>query len=371
MEVEHLNAPAARVERGGWVCYTRPISVIKKKFKRSNDRCLLNGRIRDYFSVDPVYGPQFFRRRFSMSRELFLRIVNALEVDPYFQQRPDAIGRLSFSPIQKCTAAVRQLAYGTAADCCDEYLRIGETTTLECLKKFCKAVVCIFSSTYLRRPTAVDVQRITAQHEARHGFPGMLGSLDCMHWGWKNCPVAWHGAYTRGDQGEPTIILEAVASQDLWIWHAFFGVAGSNNDINVLHQSTLFNDVLAGHEMAVHFLANNSHHTRGYYLTDGIYPDWPVFVKSFQFSNDEKKRRFKVMQEAARKDVERAFGVLQARWGIIRGPSRLWKAEQMSKVEMQVILTMTTARDQVLLLKHNSILEHHRSSPPIWHGMQA
>ncbi|XP_057808904.1 uncharacterized protein LOC131023382 [Salvia miltiorrhiza] len=247
---------------------------------------------RDYFSVEPVYGPQIFRRRFRMSRELFLRIVNALEVDPYFQQRPDAIGRLSFSPIQKCTAAVRQLAYGTAADCCDEYLRIGETTALECLKKFCKAVVRIFGGTYLRWPTTADVQRIIAMHEARHGFPGMLGSLDCMHWGWKNCPVAWHSAYTRGDQ-----------------------VAGSNNNINVLHQSTLFNDVLAGHEAAVHFLANNSHHTQGYYLTDGIYPDWPVFVKSFQFSNDEKKQRFKVMQEAARKDVERAFGVLQARWG--------------------------------------------------------
>jgi hypothetical protein len=32
-------------------------------------------------------------------------------------------------------------------------------------------------------------------------------------------------------------MLEAVASLDLWIWHAFFGVAGSNNDINVLDQS--------------------------------------------------------------------------------------------------------------------------------------
>ncbi|XP_057779476.1 uncharacterized protein LOC130998057 [Salvia miltiorrhiza] len=314
MEVELWNAPAAKVERRGLASSYRfdppPSRPRKKRTVVRRDREGGAERLhRDYFSVDPVYGPQFFHRRFRMSRELFLRIV-----DPYFQQRPDAIGRLSFSPIQKCTAAVRQLAYGTAADCCDKYLRIGETTALECLKKFCKAVVRIFGSTYLRRPTAADVQRITAMHEARHGFPGMLGSLDCMHWGWKNCPVAWHGAYTRGDQGEPTIILEAVASQDLWIWHAFFGVAGSN-DINVLHQSMLFNDVLAGHEAVVHFLANNSHHTRGYYLTYGIYPDWPVFVKSFQFPNDEKKRRFKVMQEAARKDVERAFGVLQARWG--------------------------------------------------------
>ncbi|CAN1298897.1 hypothetical protein LINPERPRIM_LOCUS23989 [Linum perenne] len=74
----------------------------------------------------------------------------------------------------------------------------------------------------------------------------MLGSIDCMHWPWKNCPVAWKGQFTRGDQGVPTIMLEAVASQDLWIWHAFFGVAGSNNDINVLNQSPLFNDVLGG-----------------------------------------------------------------------------------------------------------------------------
>ncbi|XP_057811759.1 protein ALP1-like [Salvia miltiorrhiza] len=293
---------------------------------------------RDYFARCPVYGPQFFRRHFRMSRSLFLRIVNALEVDPYFQQRPDACGRFGFSSIQKCTAVIRQLAYDTTADCCDEYLHIGETTALTCLKKFCKVVIHIFSGTYLRRPTTADVQRLTAMHEAKLGFPGMLGSLDCMHWGWKNCLVAWHGAYTRGDQGEPTIILEVVASQDLWIWHAFLGVAGSNNDINELHQSTLFNDVLSSTEAAVHFAANNAHHTRGYYLTDGIYPDWPVFVKSFQFPNDEKKRRFKLMQEAVRKDVERAFGVLQARWGIIKGLSRLWKLEHMSVIMFTCII---------------------------------
>jgi hypothetical protein len=40
--------------------------------------------------------------------------------------------------------------------------------------------------------------------------------------------------YTRGDHGVPTIILEAVALHDHWIWHTFFGVLGSNNDINGL-----------------------------------------------------------------------------------------------------------------------------------------
>jgi hypothetical protein len=36
----------------------------------------------------------------------------------------------------------------------------------------------------------------------------------------------------------PTMILEVVAFKDLWIWHAFFGLPGSHNDIkfyNGLH----------------------------------------------------------------------------------------------------------------------------------------
>jgi hypothetical protein len=131
------------------------------------------------------------------------------------------------------------LAYGTPADMWDENLRIAESTTIECMNNFCRGVIECFGPTYLRKPTREDLQRLLHIGEAR-GFPGMLGSVDCMHWQWRNCPVAWKGQYTRGDQHGPTVMLEAVASHDLWIWHAFFGVAGSNNDINVLNRSTFF-----------------------------------------------------------------------------------------------------------------------------------
>jgi len=73
----------------------------------------------------------------------------------------------------------------------------------------------------LCRPTEEGIQRLLQFGEA-HGFPAMLGSVDCMHWEWQNCPVAWKGQFTRGDYGVSTIMLEAVASADLWIWHAFF-----------------------------------------------------------------------------------------------------------------------------------------------------
>ena len=285
-----------------------------------------------------------------MRRHLFLQIVQALsDWSPYFRQRSDAAGKLGFSPLHKCTIAMRMLAYGTCADMWDENLRIAETTIIECLNKFCEGVIAIFAKKYLRRPNNDDIHRLLQVGEAR-GFPGMLGSLDCMHWQWKNCPVAWKGQFTRGDYKKATVILEAVASHDLWIWHAFFGAAGSNNDINVLNQSTLFTEVLQGRAPEVQFMVNGNQYNMGYYLTDGIYPEWATFVKSVPRPLSAKDKLFADKQAGVRKDVECAFGVLQARFAIIRNPARMWEREALSQIMYTCIIL------------HNMIVEDERDS---------
>ncbi|XP_022003799.1 uncharacterized protein LOC110901268 [Helianthus annuus] len=139
----------------------------------------------------------------------------------------------------------------------------------------------------------------------------MLGSLDCMHWDWAACPTAWKGQHHRGDHNSPTTILQAVASQDLWIWHAYFGMAGANNDIAVLMSSNLFDDVIDEVEPDTSLYANDVEYKYGYYLTDGIYPEWATLVKTLSCPDDEKRLYFKKKQESARKDIERAFGVLK------------------------------------------------------------
>ncbi|CDP06307.1 unnamed protein product [Coffea canephora] len=293
----------------------------------------------DYFVDNPVYPSHIFRRQFRMRRELFLRIVESItNHSKFFRMRIDAAGKKGLSPLQKITSAIRQLAYGAPADQLDEYIRMGETTAIECLSQFCRCVIDIYGAQYLRRPNANDIERLLNLHFERHGFPGMLGSIGCMHWQWRNCPVAWKGQFARGDQGSPTIMLEAVASADLWIWHAFFGVAGSNNDINVLNQSLLFNDVLQGYAPDVQFMVNGTQFSKGYYLADDIYPEWATFVKSFTSPRDPKRIKFKQMQETARKDVERAFGVLQSRWAIVRGPARFWHRAKLKDIMYTCII---------------------------------
>jgi hypothetical protein len=58
-------------------------------------------------------------------------------------------------------------------------------------------------------------------------------------------------------------------------------------------------------------------YSMGYYLADGIYPEWATFLKSIKDPPTERERIFAKVQEAARKDIERAFGVLQAKFAIV------------------------------------------------------
>jgi hypothetical protein len=156
-----------------------------------------------------------------MRRHVFERLVDVVQqVDPYFIQRPNCAGEIGLSALQKVVAAVRILAYGIPADAVDEYVRIGESTAHEALKHFCTTVQTAFAPYYLRAPNAEDIARLLQVGESC-GFPGILGSVDCMHWEWRNCPSSWKGMFT-GRGKHPTMILEAVASYDLWIWHAYF-----------------------------------------------------------------------------------------------------------------------------------------------------
>ncbi|XP_059663879.1 uncharacterized protein LOC132309603 [Cornus florida] len=251
--------------------------IVEQVFKPRKRRYIHRDRegnhrqlMKEYFEENYIYLPEYFRRRFKMQRELFLRILNDVKAyDDYFIQKRDAIGRLGLSSIQKMTTAIRILVYGYVVDHCDEYIKIDENTAIETLMTFCKVVIGVYGEEYMRPPNEADIARLLQEGEER-GFLGMLGSIDCMHWEWKNCPVTWHGTH-KGRSHTPTLILEAVASKDLWIWHTFFRMPGSHNDINVLYHSPVFDSIITGQIPLVNFVMNDYYHTMGYYLVDGTY----------------------------------------------------------------------------------------------------
>ena len=131
--------------------------------------------------------------RFRMSKSLFLRIVNDLTArNKYFKQKRNAAWKQGFHPIHKCLVAMRMLAYGGPADALDDTYKMAESTVLETLMEFVTTVIDVYGGEYLRPPNPRELEVILRHNEAR-GFPGMIGSIDCMHWEWENCPTGWSG----------------------------------------------------------------------------------------------------------------------------------------------------------------------------------
>ncbi|KAJ9544694.1 hypothetical protein OSB04_024401 [Centaurea solstitialis] len=286
--------------------------------------------IADYFSNNPVYNDEDFKRQFRMTRRLFLRIVNDLEREiEYFKQHWDARGVKGFSALQKCTSAIRQLAYGSASDASDEYLRMSETTSRDFLENFCKAIFNE-STQCMNKSTACPAC--------------LVASTVCIGPG-KIAP-SHGGQFHRGDHAGPTVILEAVASYDEWIWHAFFGVPGATNDIIVVNQSPVFNDLFEDKAPDSSFVANGTHYNHGYYLADGIYLEWTTFVKAFRYPHDDERRiHFKERQELARKDIERTFATLQSKWHMVKRPARVWTRTKLQEIMYTCIILHNMIRE--------------------------
>ena len=85
---------------------------------------------------------------------------------------------------------------------------MSETMCETCMDQFDAMLTQLYKEEYLRCPTEEDVKSIVRLHKAIHKIDGLLGSLDCMHTAWKNCPVAWQGSF-KGAKKIPTLVLEA------------------------------------------------------------------------------------------------------------------------------------------------------------------
>ena len=177
--------------------------------------------------------------------------------------------------------------------------------------------------------TRSDARRLSALHKAVlvHGIFGMIESLDCMHVGWKNCPVAWQGS-NMGKSGKPTIVLEALTDHNLWFWHHSFGYPGSLNDINIWNRSCLLKAFLEGsfaNDVDFEFrIGENRVFHRLWVLVDVIYPELSRFVNTIQEPVGRNASTYVRWQESARKDVERALGVLQRKFQVLVRKTELW-----------------------------------------------
>ncbi|KAK1617604.1 hypothetical protein QYE76_023121 [Lolium multiflorum] len=124
-----------------------------------------------------------------------------------------------------------------------------------------------------------------------------------------------------------------------------------------------------GEAPVVNFTVNGHEYNYGYYLADGIYPSWPVFMKGVTLPQNEKQRVFTAAQSAWRKDVECAFGVLKARFNILAVPGRSYSRRTLGLIMRACVIlhNMIIDDERGTNLEHNYETVESNVGPAIHH----
>ena len=135
----------------------------------------------------------------------------------------------------------------------------------------------------------------------------------CLHHGIASIShgicVQWLKLVNTKVKGKNTLILEVICDPDTYLVF-FFGEPGSLNDLNILEKSTIVGSILNGTmelrlPQELHYSINGTVCDYLYFLVDGIYPKWPIFISTISnASPGSKDKLFATYQEAVRKDIE-------------------------------------------------------------------
>lgn len=319
---------------------------------------------RDYLGIPadpstPLFDFDGFIMMFRVSKARFQRFMEDIgsspaEISNFYLSTITAAGEQGASFEARLLLPLKSLAYGVPSHTFTDYFQMSKTLADKCCKNFVIVIKFLYEKEYLRIPTREDMKSITNLHRSVHKVDGMFGSIDCMHVYWKNCPKAWEAQYQSGDKGHPTIVLEAACDHHLWFWHASFGYAGTLGDKTILTLSPLMQALLDGtfnnlEQDCVPYNIGTERFDQLYMLGDGAYPRYTRFVKSIKQPITPQERVFSEWQESARKDIERAFGVLQCRFQWLQRPVHTMDLQTISnRVACCLILHNICVSDRVM-----------------------
>jgi hypothetical protein len=183
---------------------------------------------RDYLGLagdpkTPLLGKEFaLMFRISRGRfQLMMEHVMAAEI-PFYSGNVSANGDTVASLEARLLLPLKSLAYGVPPHTFIDYFQMSPPLARVCCIEFDRMIKRIYANKFLKLPSAQEVKSIVNLHKKVHGVDGMIGSLDCSHTIWKNCPKAWQGSY-KGKGSKPSIVMEAICDYHLFFWHVSYG----------------------------------------------------------------------------------------------------------------------------------------------------
>ena len=169
------------------------------------------------------------------------------------------------------------------------------------------------------------------------GFPGCVGSTDCVHFYWDRCPHSVRHLH-QGKEGKPTVAYSLVADHARRIRSLTVGHPGVRNDKSICQCDRTIQDIRSkrlyqNEQFTLYDAVGQAQTYTGLYLIcDGGYHKWRVLQCPNKHSSDEGCIRFCQRLESVRKDAECSFGILKKRWRILKNHLLIRKKAQIDNI---------------------------------------
>ena len=163
------------------------------------------------------------------------------------------------------------------------------------------------------------------------GFPGCIGSVDCVHVGWDKCPHQWKNLF-KGKEQHPSVSYEVVCTARKFIQSVSPGHPGSRNDKHIARTDPAIMNLLEQNHwlaskqwVATTDASGGKKMFRGsYLLCNGGYHRWPCLVFPMKSgAPGSPARKWSMLIESVRKDIEGTFGILKMRFRYLKDFNRM------------------------------------------------
>ena len=120
------------------------------------------------------------------------------------------------------------------------------------------------------------------------GLPGCLGSIDCVHLVWNNCPVGIT-SQCKGKEKVPTLAFQVVVSHTRKILSCSQAFYGTVNDKTICRYDSVvkrmrkLNDLYGNKIWHCYDMNGNKIENKGvYFICDGGYHHWDIFIPPYK-----------------------------------------------------------------------------------------
>ena len=257
---------------------------------------------------------QHWRSDFRMSQDTLRDIVRV--VQPALKKRDTQFRRAI--PIEKRVAiALWRLSTGNSFRTVAKTFAVGKSTAVQITREFCSEMLRL-APRYIhfprsRKETAEAIKQFKVFCQCR--IPQVLGALDGTH-----IPIVAPNVDGKVDyfsrKQRYTISTQGLVGANLVFLDVATGFPGSCHDARNLRNTSLHSQAENGEILTKPEDVIENSRVRPLVLGDGAYPLLPWLIKPYNFGPalTRSEKLFNKKLCSARVTVERAFGILKARW---------------------------------------------------------